>query len=137
MELAFATMKYMRHRCVPVCDVALLRHNWMKNWCMPWLLIYFCILQNGLSKGSKGKMNEQCEWAQEWKIEVDIFNTFNIYWCIELNSEYVAIFLLSLPLHSLNVFACIKLLNVSQSYYDGVKLSILKKKREKKIGSKY
>lgn len=65
------------------------------------ILIYFCILQNGLTFENEAvKANADymcasecvCVCAEEWKIEVDIFNTSDIYWCIELNSEYVAIF---------------------------------------------
>lgn len=66
--------------CNSVCDVALLKCQ-TKMWCM-----YFPVtLPNGLPWAEPER--EENGSTNEWKIEVDIFNTFNIYWCIGLNSE--------------------------------------------------
>lgn len=77
------------------CDVALLKPptEWKTDVCRGNIDIFLHFAKRTRIWQSSERRSDANVCAQEWKIEVDIFNTFDIYWCIELNSEYVAIFL--------------------------------------------
>ena len=74
---------------VCVCDVALLKPHQKKKWCMLWLIYFWlCFTANGAALSFKLSLfQRKCSTSKRRAIEVDIFNTFDIYWCMELNSD--------------------------------------------------